>query len=525
MAFCHHCCWGSSTIALIACSPAFISISLSLREVNEDMLRRAHTSNFREQVSSLLVNAERAIKKLKEDDAPQHLNTMPRGYLKRSAKQVGRKAARGGSSRRPNLSFYWKEPRELPNLSAVAEDCIDDYEMAHEDMLYEFYEEDCYEETDESRVCDEHINRNSVPVVDHVSTAETPYEGELVANTITTQKDFDGASSVDDGFSLMSGMVSSNGEDAEVDEASYSLCKDDDDSMLSGFSLISVRNMEDSVENKCSDASSIWSMVGTATAIVEANLVPDQVSAEEEDVDVEPAMKNSVKAVDSNETTHRPVQETTKHCAICLEETPVVQLLSKCRHPRACFKCLRIHYVKHAMRDPGNYPLKCFWPGCTRDLHTVQMQQLTQNSGEEMAVFFHNQAEARNLRQEAKQEEQRIALRARLPGTRMNNLKTLQYCPNCLDATPVYPYRPTKTVVCKGCYQKNDIDVMSREDVKCIVEAAGDYLVNCPDCSRLILKDGGCDHMTCVCEHQFSFDRAKYAMDGQDWRCWKSLAC
>ena len=41
------------------------------------------------------------------------------------------------------------------------------------------------------------------------------------------------------------------------------------------------------------------------------------------------------------------------------------------------------------------------------------------------------------------------------------------------------------------------------------MEVAGRRVKRCPKCREFIDKNGGCDHMTCRCKHQFSWQTLK----------------
>lgn len=205
-------------------------------------------------------------------------------------------------------------------------------------------------------------------------------------------------------------------------------------------------------------------------------------------------------------------------CAICLEVTPTMELLSKCRHPRACFKCLQTHYVDYQMHSLENYPLRCFWPGCKGYLRDVHMRRLTHSNSAAMELFFDTESQAKGRRKSEMKEKIELAKQKRLEKQRIYNFLTLVDCLFCTEKPiPVYPTRPEFAInfVCGSCHQVNPRTerVLSHKEVESVVKAAGDALVNCPECSMLIIKSGGCNHMTCVCGFEFSFMDAKKSMD------------
>lgn len=220
----------------------------------------------------------------------------------------------------------------------------------------------------------------------------------------------------------------------------------------------------------------------------------------------------------------------------------MTQLMNKCRHPAACYECLRTHYVHYAMTDPENFPLKCFWPGCDRTVRDVQMRRLTR-SAREMRTYYQNEMQVRIRRKEqermagmarqrrhenllasiAEQKEQRQEeenrrqaeeQRKRLQKIRLRNFTVAQPCPECAASNAVC-VGCLDAQVCFNCKNRFAVNHMPKDEIVSIVEALGDVLVNCPACGILIAKDGGCDLVTCTCAELFDFSEEKKRFDSE----------
>jgi hypothetical protein len=62
-------------------------------------------------------------------------------------------------------------------------------------------------------------------------------------------------------------------------------------------------------------------------------------------------------------------------------------------------------------------------------------------------------------------------------------------------------YLGQETVMCFVCEHQWAVELPVTADVAAEVSAAG--VKACPGCGLLIMKNGGCDHMTCRCRHNF----------------------
>ena len=62
-------------------------------------------------------------------------------------------------------------------------------------------------------------------------------------------------------------------------------------------------------------------------------------------------------------------------CTICLEDCTLVRLTKSCQHDHACRACLREQYVQQAQTDISNYPLRCFYPGCSTHIRAANLER------------------------------------------------------------------------------------------------------------------------------------------------------
>lgn len=84
-------------------------------------------------------------------------------------------------------------------------------------------------------------------------------------------------------------------------------------------------------------------------------------------------------------------------------------------------------------------------------------------------------------------------------------------CPRCVGIG----YLGFDTVMCFLCeYQWEDsgekpLELSAGECPPEELQVAGVRVQRCPKCREYIEKNGGCDHMTCRCRHQFSWSTLK----------------
>ena len=403
---------------------------------------------------------------------------MPRGYLKRQSKVVGRKAARGGGSGPVGVPkhFYcrpWKKTKPVV--------FVDDLEDL--DSFYDYEENDSYDDN---------------------WTIEQSKESLQPVNDVDSCFD-EGAENHQDGNHRLEDDGFVDIRDSEVGANSSFLHSNMDST---SFSMVDVAS--------AASTGSAWDFVlGDTLAreprhstnekdYVEVSFVQETGSASGISLLLDPEQADIQKDLFFSRT-----------CYICLQEKPkrtMMRLMNKCNHPLACYDCLRTHYVDFQMKDLSNYPLQCCWPGCERVLRDVQMRRLT-NKWQEMELFYRNQILAKERRKELeskaweRQKEQNRFTAAQR--RRVVNFQALQYCSACSAPNRVFPSR-RDDFHCQNCHQPALVDVISRDEVLDIVEALGDDMVNCPSCFVLIAKDGGCSHMNCsVCRTDFNFEEAQ----------------
>jgi len=146
----------------------------------------------------------------------------------------------------------------------------------------------------------------------------------------------------------------------------------------------------------------------------------------------------------------------TGECCICFQERPLMKLMKRCKHPCACFGCLRRYYVTTA--DRSRYPLKCFHPSCQKLLQDVQVNRLVNNTAE-LDRHYCLSAEVKAANHLAKVSRRLSGVSAQLD-TFCNSFGT-------------------------------------------------DSWARCPGCGMGIIKDGGCDHMVCLCGKEFNWSNTK----------------
>mmetsp|Transcript_36563 Transcript_36563/g.41714 ORF Transcript_36563/g.41714 Transcript_36563/m.41714 type:complete len:346 (-) Transcript_36563:36-1073(-) len=294
--------------------------------------------------------------------------------------------------------------------------------------------------------------------------------------------------------------VESEKNKTDLSEASYSFCRESYDDSAS-FTLLSVPGNNSTV-----------SSVSTKWEIVMDTLPSNSVALSSRHNEYnEGSCNSSVSSIytSQNVSLMGHFVAPSKQCAICLcGKKDTLRLFHKCNHPQACLSCLRTYYIDHHIqtRDSSKFPLTCFWPGCHRKLRNAQIRHLVKNQ-DEMNLYHVLNNSYKRRRKAANQKRLKSIFRQVLQQRRVLNFKTLQDCIVCATPSSVHPSR-TLSFVCVQCQTQQNVTVISPKEVKSIVEAVGDFLVNCPTCEQLICKDGGCDYMTCVCGENFSFDTA-----------------
>lgn len=145
---------------------------------------------------------------------------------------------------------------------------------------------------------------------------------------------------------------------------------------------------------------------------------------------------------------------TTTCCYICSKPGLVEKLFNKCKHNSACYSCLQSRYIDEP-QCVTSYPLECFHPDCRRPLRDKQLKRLGANA-DHIQKFY-------RLTQSAKINQKRLGEKWR----------------QFLE----------------------------------IIAALGGEVCRCPKCGFLITKNGGCDHMQCLCGEIFSYQEACLVME------------
>ena len=343
----------------------------------------------------------------------------------------------------------------------------------------------------------------------------------LNAEDLATDEEYDTFEMIQPSVATHRLNVSCMAEDSQVRSkssvGSYSLCGTPEDGPhSSSFSYIEGWNSD--TASASSSSSTLWDCIGHSVGSTDQQSLPSSITAGAFSSLVEARDGAGIDYTISCMSSQRleidppPQLSPLQTCAICLEDKPgVFRLMHKCNHPSACRSCLRAYYIHHGLKDVSNFPLRCFWPGCNKILRDAQIQPLTQLSSRnhEMHQFYHQQAAARDI----KREKVRLALESvrhrQLQERHVRKFMVLQSCPDCTESTLVFPARQS-TYSCRICkFPRRRVDVMSLEDIQSLVYTVGERLVNCPACSALIVKDGGCHRMTCLCGEEFSFTAAR----------------
>jgi hypothetical protein len=192
----------------------------------------------------------------------------------------------------------------------------------------------------------------------------------------------------------------------------------------------------------------------------------------------------------TNTTTSSSVGE----CSICCEVRPLVSLLKKCDHPPSCRECLREIYINQAQQDISNYPLQCFHPSCRRPVRETQLIQHGLLKSEEELIKHY---------------------RLTVLSKAYTSTKKVTYCPECEFPSKVNKQEIVNCRHCRTTYGVEHDEFTTKASTIAAIEAIGndnfghnDGWATCPNCKITISKGCGCDHMTCVCGMDFSWEDA-----------------
>jgi hypothetical protein len=198
-------------------------------------------------------------------------------------------------------------------------------------------------------------------------------------------------------------------------------------------------------------------------------------------------------------------QEKLSECVICCEQAPLIKLMKNCQHPDACRDCLRKIYVSNAQKDVKSYPLKCFDPLCRLLIRDICFAEKGIIENEKEMAKHHRLAT--------------LAKAYRVPGS------IPLHCPDCDHPRLVnkekmrFGLHVFTCLNCAGNFAADSTGAVLDEMTVLVLEKlpADDYGQNegwavCPKCRVLISKGYGCDHMVCICGHNFGWEEAREAV-------------
>jgi hypothetical protein len=173
-------------------------------------------------------------------------------------------------------------------------------------------------------------------------------------------------------------------------------------------------------------------------------------------------------------------------CPICRERCLALFSNPECNHS-ACEDCWANWAVTYLPRcqNEKRACVRCIGPGCKELAST--------------ALWLH--AGTRNG--QVKQLEGQLAFRRRLESNIVYPAAVHVDCPRsgCVGLG----YRGFDTIMCFICEHQWSVDDASEPaptevDIELM---KGDVMKKCPQCGEFIIKNGGCDHMTCRCGYEF----------------------
>ncbi|CAJ1936565.1 unnamed protein product [Cylindrotheca closterium] len=164
-------------------------------------------------------------------------------------------------------------------------------------------------------------------------------------------------------------------------------------------------------------------------------------------------------------------------CFLCHKSSGqrIQKLFNGCEHESACLECLRDKYIilrphQHQHQHQhhhyqSHYPLKCFHPDCQRVLQDAQIKRIAQSK---------------------------------------NELQTFR------SLNVICKYNRT---ICKN--NRTRFGEHWRDLLQVAQAMKGMEVCRCPSCSFVIVKNGGCDHMTCFCGTEFSWAKVCNGKESQ----------
>lgn len=177
--------------------------------------------------------------------------------------------------------------------------------------------------------------------------------------------------------------------------------------------------------------------------------------------------------------------EVAPECSICRERCLALFRQNDCGHA-ACEDC----WAKWAeqqipwCRAHKRVDFACFAPRCpSRAVELLWKHSSTRNC-------------------QVEEFEKEFARRRRLQNNELFPAEAQVDCPQpgCLGLA----YRGYDTLMCFACEYQWPAGEEASPCLDVDVElAVGEFMKKCPACGQFIIKNGGCDHMTCRCRHEF----------------------
>mmetsp|Transcript_20875 Transcript_20875/g.45262 ORF Transcript_20875/g.45262 Transcript_20875/m.45262 type:complete len:293 (+) Transcript_20875:91-969(+) len=188
-------------------------------------------------------------------------------------------------------------------------------------------------------------------------------------------------------------------------------------------------------------------------------------------------------------------------CAICYENRPCVTMSKACSwHDAACFDCIRKVHVTNAQKSSRNYPLRCFHPLCSAQVHASQLIKHKLLKSEKEATQHHRMTEMAKGK---------------------DKTTVVVHCPHCdhprsYKEANKYPQEGSgkhRVFTCRECKENYSVSPL-REVIQAMINfgeaRSTDEFAQCPECQVLIVKDYGDDSMHCsACNASFSWSHAK----------------
>mmetsp|Transcript_32397 Transcript_32397/g.59239 ORF Transcript_32397/g.59239 Transcript_32397/m.59239 type:complete len:227 (-) Transcript_32397:89-769(-) len=181
-------------------------------------------------------------------------------------------------------------------------------------------------------------------------------------------------------------------------------------------------------------------------------------------------------------------------CPICQEVAVAVISDPECAHHRACEACW-VHWMElqlDACVAHRRLSGRCMWAECTTEL------------GAHLGLWYQASTRSERVQQLIMQLERR----AQLQRSELYPVPMQVECPlmGCLGIG----YLGFDSVMCFICeHQWIPQESGDNPGIPDVEKVMGVAVKKCPSCTEYIEKNGGCDHMTCRCTHEFYWSTLK----------------